>query len=69
VAGYFQVQPVPWLGPGGMQSRVIASTGHTGGIVAALGDGSVRLCAKGMSPQTWWMALVPDDRQPLPSDW
>jgi len=68
VAGYFQVQPVPWLGPGGCKPG-IASTGHTGGILAALGDGSVRLCAKGMSPQTWWMALVPDDRQPLPSDW
>ncbi len=68
LAGYFQVQPVPWLGAGGCKPG-IASTGHTGGILAALGDGSVRLCAQGMSPTTWWMALVPDDRNPLPSDW
>jgi prepilin-type N-terminal cleavage/methylation domain-containing protein len=68
VAGYFQVQPVPWLGAGGCKPG-IASTGHTGGILAALGDGSVRICAKGMSPQTWWIAIVPDDRNPLPSDW
>lgn len=68
LGGYFQVQPVPWLGPGGCKPGV-ASTGHTGGIVAALGDGSVRFCAKGMSPQTWWMAIVPNDRNPLPSDW
>jgi prepilin-type N-terminal cleavage/methylation domain-containing protein len=68
VAGYFQVQPVPWLGPGGCIPGV-ASTGHTGGILVALGDGSVRICAKGMSVNTWWMAIVPDDRNPLPSDW
>lgn len=67
-AGYFQVQPVPWLGAGGCKPG-IASTGHTGGILAALGDGSVRLCAQGMSANTWWMALVPDDRNPPPSDW
>ncbi len=66
--GYFQVQPIPWLGSGGCKPGV-ASTGHTGGIVAALGDGSVRVCAKGMTPQTWWMAIVPDDGNPLPSDW
>lgn len=68
LGGYFQVQPVPWLGDGGCKPG-IASTGHTGGILAALGDGSVRVCAKGMSPQTWWMAMVPDDRNSLPSDW
>lgn len=67
-AGYFQVQPVPWLGAGGCKPG-IASTGHTGGILAALGDGSVRVCAKGMSANTWWMAIVPDDGNPLPSDW
>jgi hypothetical protein len=32
-------------------------------------DGSVRSCAKGMSAQTWWMAIVPDDGLVLASDW
>ncbi len=65
-AGYFQIQPNPW------QSKCIstvASTGHTSGIMAGLGDGSVRLCASGMSPTTWWMAIVPDDGNSLPPDW
>ncbi len=66
--GYFQVQPTPWLGSGGCKPG-IASTGHAEGIMAALGDGSVRLCAKSMSPNTWWMALVPDDGNTLGADW
>ncbi|OWK39082.1 DUF1559 domain-containing protein [Fimbriiglobus ruber] len=67
-AGFFQIQPNPFLGAGGCKPG-IASTGHTGGILAALGDGSVRSCSSGMSPTTWWQALVPDDGQPLGSDW
>ncbi|MHB1425217.1 MAG: DUF1559 family PulG-like putative transporter [Gemmataceae bacterium] len=65
-AGYFQIQPNPW------QSNCIlmtASTGHTGGIMAGLGDGSVRICNQGMSPTTWWMAIVPNDGLTLPADW
>jgi prepilin-type N-terminal cleavage/methylation domain-containing protein len=65
-AGYFQVQPNPW--PSNCTSTV-ASSGHTSGIMAGLGDGSVRFCAKGMSSNTWWQAIVPDDGLPLPSDW
>jgi hypothetical protein len=64
--GYFQIQPNPW------QTNcvsTVASTAHPAGIMAALGDGSVRLCQAGMSPQTWWMALVPDDGNPLGADW
>jgi prepilin-type N-terminal cleavage/methylation domain-containing protein len=67
-AGFFQVQPFPWLGEGGCIPGV-ASTGHAEGIMAALGDGSVRLCSKSMSPETWWMAMVPDDGSPLGADW
>jgi hypothetical protein len=67
-AGFFQIQPSPFLGAGGCKPG-IASTGHTGGIMAGLGDGSVRICAQGMSPTTWWLAMVPDDGQPPPSDW
>jgi prepilin-type N-terminal cleavage/methylation domain-containing protein len=65
-AAYFQIQPNPW------QTACVferASTAHTGGILTALGDGSVRVCSQGMSPTTWWQALVPNDGLPLPSDW
>jgi len=67
-AGYFQIQPMPFLGAGGCKPGV-ASTGHSGGILACLGDGSVRVCTQGMSPNTWWQAMVPDDGLPLPADW
>ncbi|MHB1423737.1 MAG: DUF1559 family PulG-like putative transporter [Gemmataceae bacterium] len=66
LAAYFQIQPNPW------QSNCVferASTGHTGGIMAGLGDGSVRICNQGMSPTTWWMAIVPNDGLTLPADW
>jgi prepilin-type N-terminal cleavage/methylation domain-containing protein len=66
-AGFFQLQPTPW------QSNncrsMVASSSHTAGIMVGLGDGSVRLCSASMSPQTWWMAMVIDDGNPLPSDW
>jgi prepilin-type N-terminal cleavage/methylation domain-containing protein len=68
VLGYFQVQPTPFLGPGGCKPGV-ASTGHPAGIMAGMGDGSVRICAQGMSPTTWWQAIVPDDGLPMPADW
>jgi prepilin-type N-terminal cleavage/methylation domain-containing protein len=68
LAGFFQVRPIPWLGAGGCKPG-IASTGHGPGIIVGLGDGSVRLCAASMSPQTWWMAMVPDDGNVLGSDW
>jgi prepilin-type N-terminal cleavage/methylation domain-containing protein len=68
VQGFFQVRPIPWLGAGGCIPG-IASTGHTAGIVVGLGDGSVRICAASMSPQTWWMAMVPDDGNVLGADW
>ena len=67
-AGYFQVQPTPFLGAGGCKPGV-ASTGHPAGIMAGMGDGSVRVCAQGMNPTTWWQAIVPDDGLPMPADW
>jgi prepilin-type N-terminal cleavage/methylation domain-containing protein len=68
VAAHFQVQPMPYLGAGGCKPG-IASTGHTGSIMVCLGDGSVRPCAASMTPQTWWMAMVPNDGTPLGPDW
>jgi len=67
-AGYFQVQPSPFLGPGGCKPGV-ASTGHPGGIMAGMGDGSVRHCSRTMNPRTWWQAIMPDDGLPMPEDW
>jgi prepilin-type N-terminal cleavage/methylation domain-containing protein len=45
------------------------SSGHTAVILAALGDGSVRNISQGMNPLTWFLANVPNDGLPMPSDW
>jgi type II secretory pathway pseudopilin PulG len=42
---------------------------HPGGIMVGLGDGSVRSVSPNISPQTWWLAVVPDDGMPLGNDW
>ncbi len=47
----------------------LPQTPHTGVILAALGDGSVRSVAQSISPTTWWLALVPNDGATMPSDW
>src|SRR5262249_62118241 len=52
-AGYFQIQPAPFLGAGGCKPGV-ASTGHPAGIMACMGDGSVRVCARGLDVHTGW---------------
>jgi prepilin-type N-terminal cleavage/methylation domain-containing protein len=67
VNGYFQMSPNPWNSSACIST--VASTAHPGGIQTCLADGSVRTCARGMSPQTWWKAIVPDDGNALPSDW
>jgi prepilin-type N-terminal cleavage/methylation domain-containing protein len=46
-----------------------ASTGHTGAILAGLGDGSVKMIAQGMSSTTYNLGLVPNDGNPMPQDW
>jgi prepilin-type N-terminal cleavage/methylation domain-containing protein len=46
-----------------------ASTGHSGVILAGLGDGSVKNIAQGMSQTTYNLGLVPNDGYPMPSDW
>jgi prepilin-type N-terminal cleavage/methylation domain-containing protein/prepilin-type processing-associated H-X9-DG protein len=46
-----------------------ASTPHTGGINAALADGSVRFVSGGVSPATWWAAMTPTGGEVLGSDW
>jgi prepilin-type N-terminal cleavage/methylation domain-containing protein len=65
--GYFQANPNPWNTTACIST--VASTSHPGGIQACLADGSVRTCARGMSPTTWWKAIVPDDGTVLGADW
>jgi hypothetical protein len=65
-AGYFQLQPNPY------QTKctlMVASSGHTSGIMVGLGDGSMRTCTQGMSSTTWWQAMVPNDGLPLGQGW
>ena len=64
-AGMFLIQPNPWETN---CTTPVASTSHSS-IQVCLGDGSVRSCGSSMSPNTWWMAMVPEDGNPLPSDW
>jgi prepilin-type N-terminal cleavage/methylation domain-containing protein len=64
--GMFQILPEPWAIS---CNTANATTGHASGIQVALGDGSVRLCNASMTPQTWWMAMVPVDGNPMGPDW
>jgi prepilin-type N-terminal cleavage/methylation domain-containing protein len=61
---FFQVQPNQQT-----CNFQVPQTGHTGVIQVALGDGSCRTVAATTSQQTWWLALVPNDEQPMPKDW
>jgi prepilin-type N-terminal cleavage/methylation domain-containing protein len=44
-------------------------TFSTSGVQVALLDGSVRLVSNGISAQTWSNALLPNDGNPMGSDW
>jgi prepilin-type N-terminal cleavage/methylation domain-containing protein len=63
-SGMFQVTSVP-----SQCTLYIASSSHTAGMNVAIGDGSVRFLAQGMSGYTFWLACVPNDGMPMPSDW
>jgi prepilin-type N-terminal cleavage/methylation domain-containing protein/prepilin-type processing-associated H-X9-DG protein len=56
-------------GSGGCGDGNRANTPHTGGINAAMGDGSVRFVAQGVSGYTWGAALSPNMGDILGSDW
>jgi prepilin-type N-terminal cleavage/methylation domain-containing protein len=62
----FQVQPTPFLG-GCDPTR--AATGHAGGILVGMADGSVRTLAPTMSGDTWWAALTPSGGEVPGADW
>ncbi len=68
-ASLFQVQPPQFLAHPGPCDRRKASSGHTAGMNVGMGDGSVRFLSQGISATTWWIAVVPQDGLPMPSDW
>lgn len=47
----------------------LPSSGHTGVIQVGMLDGSVRSVDQGISPATFTLALIPNDKIPLPADW
>ncbi len=61
----FQVRPVPF----GTCDPSRAQSGHSGGMVTGLGDGSVRFLAQNLSATTWAAACDPRDGAPLGADW
>ena len=70
----FQIQPKMGCnktgqGTGGCGAGNLPNTGHTGGIMAAMFDGSVRLVAQGVSPTTWWSVVTPNVGDLQGSDW
>jgi prepilin-type N-terminal cleavage/methylation domain-containing protein len=65
----FLVQPANPLNRPGPCDKRVASSAHTSGMNAALGDGSVRFLSSGISPQTWWAACTPAGGEVLGNDW
>jgi type II secretory pathway pseudopilin PulG len=48
---------------------IVAQTPHRGGMIVALGDGSVRTLSPGMSATTYWGAVTPAGGEVLGADW
>jgi prepilin-type N-terminal cleavage/methylation domain-containing protein len=71
---YFQIRPASGCsdtgqGTGGCGAGNLPNTGHTGGILVGMFDGSVRLVPQGVSPTTWWAAFTPQGGDILGPDW
>jgi prepilin-type N-terminal cleavage/methylation domain-containing protein len=49
--------------------QILPVTGHNGGIMCAMGDGSVRFVSPNISGQTWWNAITPAGGEVLGNDW
>jgi prepilin-type N-terminal cleavage/methylation domain-containing protein len=58
-----------WQPPVGACNTAQVASNSAGGILVALGDGSVRLVSQGISAFTWQNAILPNDGNPLGSDW
>jgi prepilin-type N-terminal cleavage/methylation domain-containing protein len=63
----WQQQPNPWNTS--VCNPLLASSAHTAGMNVSLADGSCRFLGQGMSANTFWLATLPNDGLPLPSDW
>jgi len=59
----------PWGANEANPNLNVPATSHTGGIMAGMGDGSVRVVAQGVSGLTWWYALTVNGGEVLGSDW
>jgi len=60
----------PWTWGGKVSTCMCRATSpHTGGINAGLGDGSVRFVSSGVSGATWFAACTPASGETLGSDW
>jgi len=47
----------------------VTQGGHTGAMIAGLGDGSTRVVTQNITVNTWLSACTPNDGIPLGSDW
>ncbi len=65
-ASKFQVSPDPY---DSVCDTSLAQSSHTGVMLAALGDASVRPLSASMSPSTWWWSLTPQGDEILRGDW
>jgi prepilin-type N-terminal cleavage/methylation domain-containing protein len=67
-ASKFQVNPTT-TGTTATCDPRLASAPRSAGILVGLGDGSVRMLAASMDPNTWWAANTPTGGEVLGSDW
>src|SRR5262249_43479913 len=67
-SGGFQVSPKP-NGANPVCDARVPQTPHSGGMLVALGDGSVKTVGGSVAPVTFYMAVTPAGGETLPSDW
>jgi prepilin-type N-terminal cleavage/methylation domain-containing protein len=67
-ASKFQVLPT-FSGSQSTCDPRYATAPRAAGILVTLGDGSVRLVAAGIAPNTWWAACTPNGGEVLGNDW
>lgn len=60
----FQVRPLPKN-----CNYRLPQTPHTGGMLAAMADGSTRIINAGVTPSTFWSAVTPAGGEVLGNDW